>query len=161
MWFTNKARVLSEYEDKFVHSPKMKVAIPAVIQYTDDDSKPKFISTVPFNRRNLFIRDHGQCNYCGRKISMNSFTFDHVIPQKFGGTASWTNIVAACQKCNGKKGSKILKSSGMTLRHEPYVPKLTRAAPQSVACDLGLDFEHRIPHPSWNDYIYWSVVKVN
>lgn len=163
LWFTGKARVITEYEDKFVHSPKMKIAVPAVIQYTesmDEAPTPKFVTFLPFNRRNLFIRDKGQCMYCGRKVSLSSFTYDHVHPQKLGGQTDWKNVVAACQKCNGKKGCKVLKLSGLKLIQAPYIPKLTKAAPLSVVRKLGLDFEHGISHPSWNDYIYWNVTKM-
>ncbi len=46
------------------------------------------------------------CAYCG---SMSKrLTLDHVLAESKGGTDSRINLVPACAKCNGSKGSKNL-----------------------------------------------------
>lgn len=110
---------------------------------------------VPFNRHNIWIRDLGTCAYCGDKLNMNEFTFDHVVPQMLGGKTEWKNIVCACQPCNGRKGSKTLaeirRDYGMSLRFMPHVPgvyEIARKARQMGGFG---------PTPvEWVDYLYWG-----
>jgi len=49
------------------------------------------------------------CAYCGDEFTRrNPATFDHVIPRLRGGTKATNNGLAACQHCNGLKGSLSL-----------------------------------------------------
>lgn len=50
-------------------------------------------------------------------------TIDHVIPLSRGGKNKWTNVVAACSKCNNLKGSKTPDEANMPLNIKPYTPK--------------------------------------
>ena len=94
--------------------------------------KPKHPSShVRANRRNVLIRDKHRCQYCGRgPTAAGSLTIDHVLPQSRGGVWEWGNLVrdgfpaarwnpppprirlaaraqvAACNRCNNKKGGK-------------------------------------------------------
>ena len=52
------------------------------------------------HRRNIFIRDGFQCQYCGAK---DNLTVDHVVPASKGGPWTWENLTTACAKCNNKK----------------------------------------------------------
>jgi len=47
-----------------------------------------------------------RCAYCGSKSK--GLTLDHVLASSKGGINSWRNLVPACAKCNGSKGSKNL-----------------------------------------------------
>ena len=47
-----------------------------------------------------------RCAYCGSKSKR--LTLDHVLASSKGGIDSWSNLVPACAKCNGSKGSKNL-----------------------------------------------------
>jgi len=149
---------LVEYEDKIVHSSTREYHIPSVIQLLDSDHQPKrFVKSLPFNRKNLYIRDGGRCMYCGKSISLSSFTFDHVIPQSLGGKTNWMNVVVCCIKCNSKKGGKRLEKSGLQLIREPYIPQLDKAAPASIVNKIGIDIQEE----SWEDFIYWNVILVD
>ena len=48
---------------------------------------------------------------------------DHVLPKSRGGKNTWENLVAACMKCNQKKGSRTPKESGMIPLKKPVRPK--------------------------------------
>ena len=48
---------------------------------------------------------------------------DHVVPRSKGGKTEYGNIVAACRRCNTKKGDKPLKTSGLVLKRKPVHPK--------------------------------------
>jgi len=74
-----------------------------------------------WSRQGVFIRDRHVCGYCGAKAT----TIDHILPESRGGRWSWANNVAACERCNGRKGNRTPEEAGMRLLVEPYVP--TRA----------------------------------
>lgn len=72
-----------------------------------------------WHRGGVFLRDHHRCAYCGAKAT----TIDHLLPRSRGGEWSWTNCVAACEACNGRKGNRTPREAGMRLRFaHPYVP---------------------------------------
>jgi len=146
---------LVEYKDKIVHSPNKEYFIPSVIQLLDSDHQPKkYTKILPFNRKNLYIRDGGRCMYCGKDVSLSNFTFDHILAQHRGGKTNWMNVVVSCMKCNSKKGGKLLSKTNMKLIREPYIPQLDKAAPSSIVNKIGI----HIPEESWEDYIYWNVI---
>lgn len=74
-----------------------------------------------WSRQNLLRRDRCACAYCGGRAE----TVDHVVPASRGGLWEWTNTVAACERCNNRKGDRTPSEAGMPLRFDPYVP--TRA----------------------------------
>jgi len=132
----------------------ISMPIPAVIKCTKSDYFPKkYTNVLPFTRQNVYIRDHGCCMYCGKKVSLSSFTFDHVIPKSLGGTQWWDNIVIACLRCNNEKGNKPVGKFKPPLR-KPYVPRLDKSAPIQLVSRLAGE----IPHKTWLDYIYWNVI---
>ncbi|MEO0943883.1 MAG: HNH endonuclease, partial [Pseudomonadota bacterium] len=111
----DRVQILAEY-DEVVRSPSTVIRIPSVVVLKDYVQPQK---RVAFTRFNLFLRDQFACQYCGAK---GELTFDHVVPRARGGVTSWENVVAACSKCNLRKGSKSLRQSGMSLRKQPRQP---------------------------------------
>lgn len=59
-------------------------------------------SQPPFTRRNLFLRDSHQCQYCMKYFAPHNLSFDHVVPKKLGGKGTWDNVVTACGRCEAK-----------------------------------------------------------
>ena len=59
------------------------------------------------------------CQYCG---SGKHLTLDHVMPRSKGGSHTWDNVVAACERCNSRKGDCTLFEAGMQLRTKPKAP---------------------------------------
>jgi 5-methylcytosine-specific restriction endonuclease McrA len=155
---TEKAVSIASYPDLFYHSSKFVIALPSVIKCIKSSYTPKhFTNILPFNRKNVYIRDHGCCMYCGKKVSLSEFTFEHVIPQSLGGKTWWDNIVVSCTRCNSQKSDKSLKKYKRQLIRAPYVPKLSKAAPCHVVRKLAAE----IPHKTWIDYIYWNVILID
>jgi 5-methylcytosine-specific restriction endonuclease McrA len=74
-------------------------------------------------KREILRRDGYRCQYCGRRTS--ELTIDHVVPRHRDGQPTWRNLVAACSRCNRKKGSRTLAESGMKLLREPFEPQPT------------------------------------
>ena len=139
----DRVTILAEY-DEVVRSPSTEIRIPSVV-VLKDYVKPR--KRVAFTRFNLFLRDGFQCQYCGSK---GDLTFDHVVPRKSGGVTSWENVVAACSKCNLKKGSKALRHSGLSLRQQPRQPGAEELR------NLGRRFPPNHLHESWMDFLYWD-----
>ena len=141
--FLDRVTIVSEYEE-VVRSPSTVIRIPSVVVLKDYVAPQK---TVAFTRFNLFLRDAFCCQYCGSK---GDLTFDHVVPRARGGITSWENVVAACQRCNLRKGSRSLKQVGFTLRRAPRRPEAGQLM------NLGRKFPPNHLHDSWMDYLYWD-----
>ena len=155
LYFAEKALILSTYEDSVIRSVSLAMPTPAVIQCMRSHYMPRrFVRVLPFSRRNVYIRDKGRCLYCGRKVGLSSFTFDHVRPRWRGGKSEWTNVVVSCMRCNSRKGGKTLERSGLRLLRRPFAPRLDKAAPANLVSRVAAE----IPHESWEDYIYWNVI---
>lgn len=69
----------------------------------------------------LWSRDR-ICMYCGTPLSVNTTTIEHIKPVSLGGETSWTNCVAACQRCNSHRSNKPLETVGYSLLAVPYQP---------------------------------------
>lgn len=52
------------------------------------------------------ILQGGRCFYCGEPVGAKA-TFDHVIPQAYGGADVAGNIVLAHRRCNQSKGDRL------------------------------------------------------
>ncbi len=76
----------------------------------------------PLTNRELFLRDANLCLYCGGQYHKSELTRDHVIPLSRGGKDRWLNVVAACKRCNTRKGNRTPEIAGMPLLAVPYVP---------------------------------------
>ena len=74
---------------------------------------------VLLTRRNLLRRDGHACQYCG---ATERLTLDHVLPRSRGGPETWENLVAACTRCNNRKGSRTPEEAGMALGRPPFRP---------------------------------------
>jgi 5-methylcytosine-specific restriction endonuclease McrA len=155
LFLAEKAVVLAEYEDTLIRSAQLVLRAPAVIQCVKTQYMPKdFVKTLPFSRRNVYVRDRGHCMYSGKRVTLANFTFDHVIPRCRGGKSEWTNVVVCCIACNARKGGRIPSRAGMTLIRHPFAPRLDKAAPARLVSRIASE----IPHESWEDYIYWNLI---
>mgnify|MGYP003664019925 CR=1 FL=1 len=71
------------------------------------------------NRKNIFERDEGICQYCSRKVTYGKSTIDHILPKSRGGKDTWMNLVLCCAPCTSKKGSKTPREASMSLLRIP------------------------------------------
>lgn len=55
------------------------------------------------SKKLVWKRDQGQCFYCGKSLSWDEKTIDHVIPKSKGGPHRVWNLVLACRTCNQVK----------------------------------------------------------
>lgn len=76
----------------------------------------------PLTNMALFQRDNFQCLYCGGYFVVANLSRDHVHPTSRGGEDKWENVVAACKRCNQRKGNAVLSEIDMPLLALPYRP---------------------------------------
>ncbi len=98
-------------------SERLSVVVPSVVRLSHYVNVPRPRHRSP-NRRAVFVRDAESCQYCGARAE----TVDHVVPRSRGGQHVWSNVVAACRRCNSKKRDRLPSESGMLLRHQPKPP---------------------------------------
>ncbi len=142
--FLERVNVVDLY-DKKVHSAKLDMRLPSVVALKEFVSQNR---APAFTRFNLFLRDGFACVYC---LSGEELTFDHIIPRRLGGKTNWQNIVAACSKCNLKKGGRTPKEAGMVMQRKPSRPSIYQLQAE------GRRFPPGYLHQSWLDFLYWDV----
>jgi len=99
------------------HSEHLTLAAPTVVKLRRF-VKVRLDRRVPLNRRSIFMRDDFACQYCDGPAE----NVDHVVPRSQGGSHVWDNVVAACRRCNTKKGGRTPEQAGLTLLRNPHVP---------------------------------------
>ncbi len=92
--------------------------LPSVIRLRNYVKVP--YKEIPLTRRNILERDRHTCQYC--KYKGDQLTLDHIIPRSRGGAESWDNLVAACVRCNIRKGNRTPKEAQMPLIKQPRKP---------------------------------------
>src|SRR5438132_13590519 len=100
-----------------LHSARLSLHAPSVIRLTE------YIH-IPFERRslsrkNILLRDHSTCQYCGKQYPPAELTLDNVHPRSRGGDSTWDNLVACCTRCNHRKGNRTPEEAGMHLLRRP------------------------------------------
>lgn len=115
--FLNKAELIHENPLKRIRTIDNEFQYPLVIRLRRYARIP--YKNIVLSRKNILKRDANTCQYCG---STDDLTIDHIIPKSRGGADSWENLVAACNKCNHKKGNRTPKEAAMPLVRKPYRP---------------------------------------
>lgn len=124
--------------DGVLRSARQTIAVPSVVRLSRYVRVP-YRRAVPLTRRSVLERDGHRCAYCdGRADSI-----DHVVPRSRGGGHIWSNVVAACARCNHRKADRLLHELGWSLPFRPAAPAGTTALLLGVARR----------HPGWEPYL--------
>ncbi|HQO77642.1 MAG TPA: HNH endonuclease [Thermodesulfobacteriota bacterium] len=99
------------------------IMVPKVILLVTYDRMPK--GMIRFTRLNIYLRDKGTCQYCGKKFPKTELSLDHVVPRAYGGKSTWENIVCCCSTCNRTKGGRTPQEANMKLLKKPQKPNWT------------------------------------
>jgi 5-methylcytosine-specific restriction endonuclease McrA len=113
---------LVEAAEAMLRSESFSLPVPLVIRLVYFVKIPRRIS-LPVTRRGVLSRDHYTCQYCGAAPPRKNLTVDHIIPRSRGGKTTWENVVTACDKCNGRKGSRTPVEAGLKLLTQPERPR--------------------------------------
>ncbi len=145
--FAGRAEVIENYPDRMVRSAHRAWPVPSIVRFVRRVKQRFRPRKITFNRRNVWLRDEGRCQYCGHGVPSDGFTYDHVVPRSRGGQTSWENIVVACLPCNQYKADLTPEKAGMRLVKTPTRP---RKLPARGAAEL----RWRTGMPaSWRDYL--------
>lgn len=106
-----------ERSHHFLHSARVAIPAPSVIRLVEYIHIP--FERKSLSRKNILLRDHNTCQYCGQVFSPTELTLDHVIPKSRGGGSNWDNLVACCKRCNNRKGNALPEEAGMRLVKRP------------------------------------------
>lgn len=72
---------------------------------------------IPADLRERIVRRDGyRCRYCGGRAA--TMHVDHIVPVSQGGSTTAGNLVAACPRCNLRKGGRTPSQAGMRLRRQ-------------------------------------------
>ena len=121
---SGKAVIDEAVEGKFIRSKTMEFALPKVIRLLKYVRVPFVYGEVPWTKAGVMKRDNNVCVFCGKHAD----TVEHLLPQSRWPELSrdWMNTVAACFKCNNKKGDRTLEEAHMETLYEPHVPHKIR-----------------------------------
>ena len=139
--FNGKAELLLDGRGE-LRTPRTTIPIPSVIRLAYMVKRPFMKRRMA--RREVFIRDHFMCMYCGKQTK--DLTIDHVIPRQRNGPHTWENVVSACIPCNHRKAAQSPAEAGMRLIREPRAP---RANPYGL-------FQHRAVLEEWKPFLPWA-----
>jgi 5-methylcytosine-specific restriction endonuclease McrA len=104
-----------------IHAVSFLFRVPEIIVLTGYDGRQS--RGLKLSRRNVMERDEYTCQYCGRRLEPSKLTIDHVIPKSRGGQTVWENVVAACMRCNDRKGDRTPEKADMKLARVPRRPR--------------------------------------
>ena len=137
---SDKTECVANYSD-VIRSQSFSMSLPSIVRVKK--YVRFFRNDVVLNRVNILKRDDFTCQYCSKRSS--SMTVDHIIPRNKGGKDTWINLVAACGRCNTKKGDSLLEKIDMELLKKPKKPNYLFYFKQYINKDV---------QDSWKEYLY-------
>ena len=151
-WMKGKVEILETVDDSYFTYEGKEQQFPTVMimKYFVNVTKKRNLKDF-YTKANVWKRDKGVCQYCGKTVTLQEFTVDHVVPKKKGGKGEWTNVVTSCFKCNNKKDCKSLDESGFKLLNKPRIPNI----PETIEQTMLYRFKNLtcIPYTSWEKYL--------
>lgn len=123
--YGGRAEVVEEHPTLRIGVVGGSVAYPKSIRFKISPPLSKLmgkLGSFKFNRRELFKRDAGTCQYCEKILTNETATVDHILPRSRGGDTSWENCVICCTACNSKKGNRTPNEANMRLIKIPKMP---------------------------------------
>lgn len=146
MLFSGKLTVEESDGDNVLRSPSMTIPVPSVVRLRKYVHVKRRRQETTMKRARIYIRDRYRCQYCGEHKHAKDLTLDHILPRAQGGESVPHNLVAACVKCNQRKGNRTPEQARM--------PLLT---PQKLL-RLGLDYvllcHYAESRPEWKKYLF-------
>jgi 5-methylcytosine-specific restriction endonuclease McrA len=123
--------VIESVPGKTLRSVSTTQPFPSVIRLRHFVHVPQRNAT--WSRRAVFSRDNYTCVYCGEKLTRETATVDHLIPQEQCRkqnirASTWGNTACACMKCNLRKANKTMRDAGMKFFNASFTPKTPRVS---------------------------------
>jgi len=116
--YAGRLEIVENHPSKVIRTVSGNLPMPTIVRFRSG----VFLGAIKVppkerkpNRKNIYERDMGVCQYCCKNLSYGEATVDHVLPKSRGGKETWTNLVTCCAPCNSKKGNKTPKEANMRL----------------------------------------------
>ncbi|MAT40219.1 MAG: HNH endonuclease [Ectothiorhodospiraceae bacterium] len=116
--YLNKAEVVEASNGRQLRSVSQAFPFPSIVRLNRYKRIP--FKEIILSRKNILRRDGHRCQYCS--TTRAPITVDHVKPKCQGGPDTWENLVAACIRCNNRKGNRTPEQAGMKLLSIPRRP---------------------------------------
>lgn len=146
--FVRSAVTIEEFDgERVLRSVRQTFRVPSVVRlrrYIHVRRQKHARATV--RRAQIYMRDGYRCQYCGEAKSASALTLDHILPRAQGGLSTPENLVAACEKCNGRKGNRTPEQARM--------PLLTSQTLLKVGLDRVLLCRYAESKPEWKKYLF-------
>ena len=146
MWFSGKLTVEENDGENVLHSPSTTIPVPSVVRLRTYVHVKRRRQETTMKRARIYIRDKYRCQYCGDNRHASDLTLDHILPRAQGGESTPQNLVAACVKCNQRKGNRTPEQARM--------PLLTPQKYLSIGLDRVLLCHYAESKPVWRKYLY-------
>lgn len=118
----NGNAIAVEYYNEWIRTPNDEYPMPAVIVCTEYNKIPPRMPI--YSKRLVCQRDEWCCQYCGKSLSVENYSIDHIVPRSRGGHSTFENTVCCCLPCNSHKADRLPKEAGMKLRCKPTRPRV-------------------------------------
>ncbi|MBN1669560.1 MAG: HNH endonuclease [Kiritimatiellae bacterium] len=132
-----------------VRTVSLRIRIPRIILLLFFERLPN--KDIKLTRHNVFERDRGTCQYCGKRYDRKDLNIDHVVPRHRGGVTTWDNVVCSCMRCNSRKSNRTPEEAGMHLIRRPKKPRWH----PFIEIKFRRTFDHSWRH--FLDVAYWNV----
>lgn len=150
--FTNKAKILKEYDHWIVRSQKLEMKVPSIIIMINQVHWRKQLK---YSRNNVYLRDNftcqlqitKKCKSVHGKVKLSELTLDHIVPRSRGGKTSFLNVCASCKDCNSVKGS----DETIIPKKAPHKPDYYEILAKRKSLPISIRDEHWRAFLDWND----------
>lgn len=146
MFFSGKLTVEEIDGDRTLNSPSTSIQVPSVVRLRNYVQIKRRRQETTMKRARIYIRDRYTCQYCGEHKSARDLTLDHILPRAQGGESTPQNLVAACVKCNQRKGNRTPDQARM--------PLLTSQKYLRLGLDHVLLCHYAESRPEWKKYLF-------
>ncbi len=138
---------VEEYEEgRVLRSPRAEFFVPSVVRLRHYVNVRRRRQPPGLRRLRILVRDRFCCQYCGRQMAAHELTLDHITPRSKRGRSTPENLVAACKRCNTRKGDRTPEEARM--------PLLTTQSALSAGLDLVLLCHYAESRPEWRKYLF-------
>ena len=132
--------------ERVLRSPSTTFPVPSVVRLREYVNVKRKRRENTMKRVRIYIRDRYRCQYCGDQKAAKDLTLDHILPRAQGGATTPQNLVAACVKCNQRKGNRTPEQARM--------PLLTPQKMLKLGLDHVLLCHYAESRPEWKKYLF-------
>lgn len=110
-WKASHLSTVRNYSNRHYHKNKARYAKYRRERFQQNPEHFRAIRRAYTGTRSLRLRSrllalyNSRCHICGRPITPDHFSVDHIIPRAHGGTNEFANLAPAHRRCNSSRGA--------------------------------------------------------